>query len=168
MRTVFYGHACLGLESGTGGALVDPWFSREGAFYGAWFQFPENAPLRDQALARASAICVSHNHADHLDAAVLARACSNDESLSIHVPRYSTSWFADRIARVAPAIRDRFVEHAAWEPFDAGGLSLFFVPDADPSAVDAALVARADGQCVVDLNDSHLSTEQLERVRTEA
>lgn len=168
MRIVFYGHACLGLESSTGGALVDPWFSREGAFYGAWFQFPENAPLRDQALAGATSICVSHNHADHLDPAVLARACASDPDLSIHVPRYPTRWFAERIARVAPSIRHRFVEHAPWERFDAGGLSLFFVPDADPSAVDAAVVAVADGQCVVDLNDSHLSTEQLERIRAAA
>ncbi len=168
MRTVFYGHACLGLEGETGGALVDPWFSREGAFHGAWFQFPDNAPLRDQALARASAICVSHNHADHLDVPVLARACAADPGLSIHVPRYSTGWFAGRIACVAPAIRDRFVEHAPWERFEAGGLSLCFVPDADPGAVDAALIASADGQCVVDLNDAHLSTAQLERVRAEA
>lgn len=167
MRTVFYGHACLAVGTGDGGVLLDPWFSREGAFYGAWFQFPENAPLRDQALARASAICVSHNHADHLDVAVLARACASDAALSIHVPRYQTGWFADRIARVAAPIRDRFVEHRPWESFDAGGVSLFFVPDADPSAVDAALVARAGGQCVVDLNDSHLSTEQLERIRAE-
>ena len=167
MRTVFHGHACLAIESGTGGVLVDPWFSREGAFYGAWFPFPDNAPLRDQALARASAICVSHNHADHLDVAVLDRACAADATLSIHVPRYPTAWFADRLARVAPSLRDRFAEHAPWQPFDAGGLSLFFVPDADPGAIDAALVARADGQCVVDLNDAHLSTEQLERLRAE-
>jgi UDP-MurNAc hydroxylase len=167
MRTVFYGHACLKLESPGGSVLMDPWFSRDGAFYHAWFQYPENAPLMDEALEGTRAICVSHNHADHLDPSVLALACARDEALRIHIPRYPSGWFLDRLARVAAPILDRLVEHRPWEPFVAGGASMFFVPDEAPGAFDAAMVARADGHSVVNLNDSHLSADQLRRIRAE-
>jgi len=165
MRTVFYGHACLKLDTAAGSVLMDPWFSREGAFYGSWFQYPENAPLLEAALAGTGAICVSHNHADHLDPAVLALACARDQALRIHIPRYRTGWLVDRLARIAAPILDRFIEHEPWEPFEAGGASVFFVPEDAPSAVDSAIVASAGGESVVDLNDSHLSADQLRRIR---
>jgi len=163
-RTVFYGHACLKVEGPEGGVLMDPWFSRDGAFYRAWFPFPDNAALVDEAIEGSRAICVSHNHADHLDPAVLAMACARDAALRIHIPRYPSGWFVDRMAKVAAPIGDRIVEHRPWDAFEAGGASVFFVPDEAPSAFDAAIVVRADGGSVVNLNDSHLSADQLRRI----
>jgi UDP-MurNAc hydroxylase len=166
MKTVFYGHACLKLEGPGGGVLMDPWFSRDGAFYRTWFQFPENRPLLDRALTGTRAICVSHNHADHLDPSVLEQACAADPTLRIHVPRYGTGFLLQRVAKTAAAIADRFVEHAAWEAFEAAGASIFFVPEEAPGSVDSALVARfPDGRALVNLNDSRLSSDQLKRIR---
>lgn len=167
MKTVFYGHACLKLESTAGGVLMDPWFSREGAFGRSWFQFPDNAPLLDAALEGTRAICVSHNHADHFDPGVLAQACARDEALRIHIPRYATGWLLGRIARLAAPILARFVEHTPWEPFAAGGASVFFVSEPAPSAVDAAMVASAGGVNVVNLNDARLPADLLRRIRGE-
>jgi UDP-MurNAc hydroxylase len=167
MRTIFFGHACLKLQGDAGSVLIDPWFSREGAFYRSWFQYPENAPLLDDALEGTRAICVSHHHGDHLDPGVLALACARDEALRVHIPRYPTGWLQGRLARVAAPILDRFVEHGPWEPFAAGGASMFFVPEEPPGTLDAAIVARGGGQSVVNLNDSNLSADQLRRIRAE-
>lgn len=167
MSVVFYGHACLKALSGNGAVLMDPWLSREGAFFGTWFQFPENAHLLEEALAGVTDICVSHNHADHFDPAALRRAC-RDERVRLHIPRYQTDWFLKRIARLVPELRARFVEHAAWERFQAGSCEIFFVPEEAPGAVDSAIVVRAEGKTLVNLNDSRLSTDQLKRIAAES
>lgn len=166
MKTLFFGHACLKLEGDAGGVLMDPWFSRDGAFYRSWFQFPENWPLQGRALQGTRAICVSHNHADHLDPSLIARACAADPALRVNVPRYATGFLLARVAKTMGPFADRFVERPAWTPFEAAGASLFFVPEEAPGAVDSAIAARLpDGRTLVNLNDSRLSSDQLRRLR---
>lgn len=162
METRFYGHACLKVRSGGGAVLMDPWFSRRGAFFGAWFQFPENTPLLAEALTGVDHICLSHNHADHLDPSVLVPAFSSHPSLVLHVPRYHTRWFAKRLARLLPDHVHRIEEHGGGEEFPAGSdIRVFFVPEESPGAVDSAIVCMAGGRALVNLNDSRLSTDQL-------
>jgi UDP-MurNAc hydroxylase len=167
MKAEFFGHACLKLRVGSGPAvLTDPWFSPRGAFFGSWFQFPENAPLLDAALEGVTAICVSHHHADHLDRSTLRHACERAPGLTIHVPQYQTTWFARRLSRVLPEIRSRIVEHPAYEPFPTDdGVSVFFVPEESPEYIDSAIVYTAGDSSVVDLNDARLTRDQLVRIR---
>lgn len=165
MQVLFYGHACLKLVASDGAVIMDPWFSREGAFFRGWFQFPENWPLLDAAFEGVSDVCVSHNHADHLDDSTLSLALERNPALRVHIPRYQSDFLLKRVARLLPAHRGRFVEHAPWEPFSAGGASVFFVPEKSPGSVDSAIVASAGGRTLVNLNDSRLSSDQLLEIK---
>lgn len=97
-KSIFYGHACLKQSSSDATAvLMDPWFSRSGAFFGSWFQFPENTPFLDEALEGVTDICVSHNHADHFDPSFLRYAFASNPSIQLHIPKYVTQWFLRRV-----------------------------------------------------------------------
>ncbi|MGH9990069.1 MAG: MBL fold metallo-hydrolase, partial [Nitrososphaera sp.] len=91
MRATFYGHVCLKVASAKGAiVLMDPWFSRHGAFFGSWFQFPENTPLLEEALEGVNDICVSHNHFDHFDPLVLLSGLAKNPALKLHIARFQT------------------------------------------------------------------------------
>jgi len=168
VRVNFYGHACLKVWGERGAVLLDPWLAREGAF-GSWFQFPENSPLADEALRDVSDICISHHHNDHLDPISLRRACALNPSLTLHVPRYPTPWFIRRARRLLGGVEERIVEHSAWEPFStAAGVVVFFVPEESPASVDSAIICRAEGRSLINLNDSRLNSDQLQRIRATA
>lgn len=166
MKITFYGHACLKIaDAGGRGVLMDPWFSPDGAFFRSWFQFPENTPLLDEALAGVDDICVSHNHADHFDPYVLRRAFDSNPRLTLHIPKYHTPWFADLAAARLKEHAHRIVEHRAYEPFAVGEeMRIFFVPEESPGAIDAAIVGTLGSESLVNLNDSRLSSDQLSRV----
>jgi UDP-MurNAc hydroxylase len=167
VKAIFFGHACLKVYDQSGEAvLMDPWFSRHGAFFDSWFQFPENTFLLDEALQDVTDICVSHNHADHLDPTVLEQAWTSNPAITLHVPRYQTRWFAKRLAHLLPDRQDRICQHEAYECFRvAGETRMFFVPENSPGAVDAAMVCLADGQSLINLNDSRLHADQLLQIR---
>ncbi len=166
MKMTFYGHACLRIENRSQAVLMDPWFSEQGAFFGSWFQFPENSHLREAAFRGVREICISHNHADHFDPPLLGHVCRADPTLRIHIPQYPTRWFLKRAYRLLPALANRIVEHPPYKLFSIGeGLSVFFVPEESPGSVDSAMVCRADDQNLVNLNDSRLTAEQLMQIK---
>jgi UDP-MurNAc hydroxylase len=160
----FFGHACLRFDGETGSVLIDPWFTREGAFFRSWFQFPENAPLRDEALDGVRDLIVSHNHADHFDPETLRHAFTVDPERRLHIARFATSWFRDLAARALGAHADRIVEHEAWETFEVGDLEIFFVPEESPGLIDSAIVIRDAEDRFVNLNDARLNTDQMRRI----
>lgn len=76
MNVKFYGHNCFLLTGSESCVLTDPWLSRNGAFFGSWFQWPVNhdllAPLIDDLKTRGSVtLYISHEHQDHFDVATL-------------------------------------------------------------------------------------------------
>jgi UDP-MurNAc hydroxylase len=170
MKVVAYGHACLkvlgGSAPGAGACLFDPWFSRSGAFFSGWFQFPENLPLLDAALEDVVGICVSHNHADHFDAELLRGALAARPALRVHLARFATPWFVERARRLLAPHADRVVEHEPWEEFEASpGVRVFFVPEESPAQIDAAMVVVGASSTLVNLNDARLTSAQLARIR---
>jgi UDP-MurNAc hydroxylase len=169
MEITFLGHACLKVSREDRLAtLMDPWFSRHGAFFGSWFQFPENTGLSDEAIDGVTDICISHNHADHFDPTLLLKALAQNPSLTIHIPAYQTKWFARLASRLLPACeRKRITEHPAYQEFPIGTSELraFFVPEESPGEVDSAIVCYDSSSNVVNLNDARLTTGQLARIR---
>ena len=167
VKPIFYGHACIKQYSSSGSAvLMDPWFSRHGAFFGSWFQFPENTPLLGEALDGVTDICVSHNHADHFDPETLRYALSSNPSLKLHIPKYHTRWFLQRVHHFLPDFKERVVEHNSFERFTVASDTLcFFVPEESPGEIDSAIICCAGGKTLVNLNDSRLNFEQLTQIR---
>src|SRR5262249_32179373 len=72
--------------------LMDPWLSRTGAFQAAWYQFPANAHLDQAGLLDCDVVTVSHEHLDHMDAAVLARLAP---TTTVLIPQYPSPNFRD-------------------------------------------------------------------------
>jgi L-ascorbate metabolism protein UlaG (beta-lactamase superfamily) len=84
MQLTKLGHACVRLESGSGGRLViDP---------GVW-----SGP---GTLAGAQAVLVTHEHPDHLDAAAVRAALAADAGLELWSNASVTAQFADFGSRV--------------------------------------------------------------------
>jgi L-ascorbate metabolism protein UlaG (beta-lactamase superfamily) len=84
MQLTKLGHACVRLESGSGGRLViDP---------GVW-----SGP---GMLAGAQAVLVTHEHPDHLDAAAVRAALAADAGLELWSNASVTAQFADFGSRV--------------------------------------------------------------------
>ena len=134
--------------------------------FNSWFQFPENTPLCDAALQDVTDICISHNHADHLDVSFLSHAYTRNPTLTLHIPQYPTDWFAKRIAYLLPGLADRFRAHEAYAHFQIGGeAALFFVPEESPDSIDAAIVCMVESQSLVNLNDARLNADQLLHIR---
>ena len=162
----FYGHACLKVNSGNSSFLMDPWFSTKGAFYGSWFQFPQNSQFKNKALEGVSDICLSHDHTDHLDTDVLLPALTQTPSLKIHVAKFQTDWFIRRVHRLLPGFEDRIIQH---EPFERVSIgvdgSFFFLPEDSPAQIDSAIVCQANGKALVNLNDARLNTRQLLKIK---
>lgn len=170
MRVRVFGHAALKVESSDVGAagacLMDPWFSRHGAFFGGWFPFPDNADLAIEALRGVTDICVSHNHGDHFDPGFLRDALAADPRRRLHVARFATPWFERLARRALGPVADRLEPHPPWDAFPvAPGVSCFFVPEESPAEVDAAMVVFDDRSALLNLNDARLTTRQLRAVR---
>ena len=46
----FWGHNCFSVTFGNTMLLTDPWFSKSGAFFGSWFQYPKNHHFQSKVL----------------------------------------------------------------------------------------------------------------------
>lgn len=73
MQITSLGHAGFCVETHSSIIIMDPWFSKQGAFDSAWFQYPKNHHMGDYVqaiLARSKKnkyIYISHEHQDHFD-----------------------------------------------------------------------------------------------------
>ncbi|WP_327001799.1 MBL fold metallo-hydrolase [Dactylosporangium sp. NBC_01737] len=87
MRLTKYGHACVRLDDGDRALVIDPGVYSEPA-----------------ALAGATAVLVTHEHADHVDVAALAAARAADPSLTV----YTHPALAAELDAVAVEVGDTF------------------------------------------------------------
>ncbi|MFT7616666.1 MAG: nitrite reductase/ring-hydroxylating ferredoxin subunit [Planctomycetota bacterium] len=170
MKITFLGHAALRIDADKKPAtLVDPWFSKTGAFFRSWFQFPENSQLLDSATTGIGDILISHNHADHFDPPVLRAALAKNPNLKIHIAKFATDWFKNGIIKQIPEATDRLVVHAAFENFELScGVLAFFVPEESPGQIDSTIVFKDGDEFFVNMNDSRLNTPQLEKIAARA
>lgn len=158
MNITALGHAGLEIETPHVRLLMDPWFSPEGAFFGSWFQFPDNSHLLDR-LEKPTAVVISHEHLDHVDPWFLARL---PEDVPVIVPRYPSPVLRQKILRGGPR---EVIELAQWEVFEfADDTRLFFVSE-PPMNHDSAMVLEAGGRTLLNMNDARLFPVQLREIR---
>ena len=154
MRITFLGHAGFCVETPRVVLVCDPWLSEEGAFDGAWYQWPPNhhlAPWVRERLAdpgRARFLYVSHEHRDHFDREFLATVPAG---VTVIAPRFGRRALADWLARVGEVhvLGDR--ERLALP----GGYVEMHVDDTVVER-DSALLVELDGARFLDLNDCKL------------
>ncbi|WP_062521270.1 MBL fold metallo-hydrolase [Demequina silvatica] len=120
MRLTLHGHACVSVESGGDVILLDP-----GVF----------TPDASRLLARADAVLVTHEHADHVDAGALDAALAARPGLRLYGPAAVVGRWAglgERVTAVAPG--DAFAV-GSLEVAVRGGLHAAIHPDV-PRAVN--------------------------------
>jgi L-ascorbate metabolism protein UlaG (beta-lactamase superfamily) len=94
MRVTKFGHACVRISSGDVDVVIDP-----GGFTGR------------EAVQGASAVLVTHEHMDHLDA---------DNLRATEAPVYTIAAVAEQIAANAPDVSERVTVVRPGESFDPG------------------------------------------------
>ncbi|HKA61707.1 MAG TPA: MBL fold metallo-hydrolase [Methylomirabilota bacterium] len=160
MKVTFLGHAGLLIEAGGLRIACDPWFSPEGAFLGAWHQFPPNAHVDQAAVRAADYLFLSHNHQDHFDERFL-RSWSNPRT-RVLIADYVSPHFLEMVEGLAIG---EVVVARDWEPLElAPRVRATVVRDPTLYKTDSALHLDAEGDTILNLNDCHLSGEPLCRL----
>jgi UDP-MurNAc hydroxylase len=164
MQLEFLGHAGFIVIHGKNRVACDPWLSPLGAFHASWFQFPCNHHLWQRDYRDLSAVVITHEHQDHLDAAFLARKLSPETP--IVVPRHPSRslWNAVRQACANPVIEVKpGTEHSFGE-----GLRLVFTTDEAADSRCAAATFRTREAVLVNMNRLRLKPKQRDvlKVRT--
>ncbi|HET7735650.1 MAG TPA: MBL fold metallo-hydrolase [Nocardioidaceae bacterium] len=94
MRITKFEHACVRIEHDGNVVVIDP-----------------GVLTRREAVEGATAVLVTHEHADHLDVGHLA---------AVDAPVFTINAVADAIAAADPAVRERTTVVAPGDSFDAG------------------------------------------------
>lgn len=157
----FLGHAgCLFHFRGIR-ILCDPWLSEEGAFLGAWHQFPPNEFLDRARLYDVDYLFISHDHADHLDRAFLAGFPK--EKVTVLIADLPTEQLLRDIQSLG---FPRIEQLPDWQPLQLGEeLQVRIIKDQSCFKLDSALVIEAGGIRFVDRNDCPLTDEIRSRLR---
>jgi L-ascorbate metabolism protein UlaG (beta-lactamase superfamily) len=97
MELTKYGHSCVRVDEGERSLAIDP---------GVFSDVPE-------ALDGATAVLITHEHSDHIDAETLQRAAARDSRMRIFAPA--------PVAKMLQDLGEQVVTVGPGESFDAGG-----------------------------------------------
>ena len=151
MRILITGHAGLFIEANGRSVLCDPWFN--GAYFGSWFPFPDNAGLDLERISSPDYLYVSHLHKDHFDARFLAEHV--DKSTTVLLPDFPL----DDLRRALEGLGfSKFVETHSGRRTELDGLRVAIVTTtsvADGPIGDSAIVVEDGTTRILNQNDCH-------------
>lgn len=152
MRILITGHAGLFVRARDGRTILcDPWFN--GAYFGSWFPFPDNADLDIPSLSSPDFLYVSHLHKDHFDARFLSEHV--DKSTTVLLPDFPL----DDMRRAMEELGFRhFVQTRSGRRVDLDGLRVAIATStsvADGPIGDSALVVDDGETKILNQNDCH-------------
>ncbi len=151
MRILITGHAGLFVEANGRTVLCDPWFN--GAYFGSWFPFPDNAGLDLERISSPDYLYVSHLHKDHFDARFLAEHV--DKTTTVLLPDFPL----DDLRRALEALGfSKFVQTHSGRRVELDGLRIAIATStsvADGPIGDSALVVDDGSTRILNQNDCH-------------
>ena len=148
----FYGHNCFKFSDEGKVLLIDPWFSENGAFFGSWYQYPQNHHLLDDIVKESFNnndffIFISHEHQDHFDAESLKNFSRKTKIL---IPNYSDRFLKKKIEQLG-------FEYELLEHFKRYKISNTFYVRPVLSEIgvntDCALLIKTKNFCFFNQND---------------
>ena len=164
MQLEFLGHAGFIVAHGNIRVACDPWLSPLGAYHASWFQFPCNHHLWERDYRDLTALVITNERQDHLDAAFLSRKLSPETPIMIPRHQSRSLWNAVRQACANPIIEVKpGTEHVFGE-----GLRLVFTTDETPDGPYAAATFRTREAVLINMNRLRLKSKQRDvlKVRT--
>jgi L-ascorbate metabolism protein UlaG (beta-lactamase superfamily) len=135
MRITKFGHACVRITSADADVVIDP-----GGFTGR------------EAVQGASAVLVTHEHMDHLDA---------DNLRATEAPVYTIAAVAEQIAANAPDVSERVTVVEPGQSFDAGlpvtavGEWHAVIHEELPRFANSGYLVEAEGRALYHPGDSY-------------
>jgi UDP-MurNAc hydroxylase len=151
MRIVMTGHAGLLVEASGRTVLCDPWFN--GAYFGSWFPFPDNAGVDRASISAPDYLYISHLHKDHFDAKFLAEHV--DKGSTVLLPDFPIDDLRRELERLG---FHRFVQTQSGKPVELDGLRVAIASStsvADGPIGDSALVVDDGIVRILNQNDCH-------------
>ncbi len=151
MRIVITGHAGLLVEANGRTLLCDPWFN--GAYFGSWFPFPDNAGLDLERISTPDYLYISHLHKDHFDARFLAEHV--DKATTVLLPEFPLDDLREALEALGFS---NFVTTRSGRRVDLDGLRVAIATStsvADGPIGDSALVVDDGTTRILDQNDCH-------------
>ncbi len=99
MNFEFLGHNCFKFRDENTILLTDPWFSKQGAFFGSWYQYPPNSHLFQDIVEETNLnynfyVYISHDHQDHFDSDSLEKLNKN---IQVIIPKFKDFYFKNKI-----------------------------------------------------------------------
>lgn len=160
MEITYLGHAGFLIETSQAILVTDPWFSTEGAFDSAWFQFPCNHDLASvvrskiRQAEKPAFVYVSHEHRDHFDPEFLKTL--SPEKITFLVPKFNRPHLREELARLNP-MSVVASSHAQGIEIP-GGIVKIYLDDSGLNR-DSAILLKADNESFLNLNDCKLYDE---------
>lgn len=182
MKLEWFRSATVGIYSRAGTSILcDPWLT-DGAFLGSWFHFP---PLEGHEFGEVltkpwDAVYVSHLHADHFDRKFLSALSREQPDCKVIIPAFAHTWLRRALTNCGFS-DDRLIEVASGDSHTVGDIDvkILTADHCDPetcgvnvpchredtrlAALDSLALFRADGQTILNANDS-LAVASVSRV----
>ena len=161
MEVEFLGHGGFIITSGQMRVACDPWVSPRGAFHASWFQFPCNHHLWDRDYRNLTALVITHEHQDHLDAAFLSQKIV--ARIPIIIPQYPSRslWSKIRAACANPITEVKpGIDHQLGE-----GLRVLFTTEDTPITPCAAATFQTRETVLINLSNARLSVKQRDTLK---
>lgn len=156
MQLEFLGHAGFIVTQGKTRVACDPWLSPLGAYHAGWFQFPCNHHLWERDYRDLTAVVITGEHPDHLDASFLSQKLPPDTPLI--VPRHAsrTLWNAVRKACANPIIEVKpGTDHTVGD-----GLRMLFTADETSDSRSSAITFRTREAVLINMSAARLTPKQ--------
>jgi UDP-MurNAc hydroxylase len=161
MQIEFLGHAGFIATSGKMRVACDPWLSPRGAFHASWFQFPCNHHLWERDYRDLTAVVITHEQQDHLDASFLSQKIASD--IPVLIPQHPSRslWNKIRAACANPITEVKpGVDHQLGE-----GLRVLFTTEDTPMTPCAAATFQTREAVLINMSNARLSVKQRDTLR---
>lgn len=153
MDIQYLGHAGFIVTIDKTKILIDPWF--HGAFFGAWFPYPDNSYFEDHVLQQHfDYLYISHTHEDHLDRTFLNKL---DRNIKILCPNYRSKSLQRQLQQLGFT---NFIELGHKENHMDIGWSATIYLDTSHKEDSGILLESSDAR-FLDLNDCNTLLSEL-------
>ena len=155
MKITYCGHAGFLLETDQALILIDPWFSKWGAFDSSWFQLPRNHHLVEKIQqlwnhdSREKYLLISHDHLDHYDREFLESL--TNRGFQLIVPRYRNKGLRPKLKNYPVKKLVGLMEGRRYRFAD--GYISFYLDDTQQAQDTAMLISADDGTRFFNMND---------------
>ncbi len=161
MQVEFLGHAGFIITSGKMRVACDPWLSQRGAFHASWFQFPCNHHLWERDYRDLTAVVLTHEQQDHLDAAFLSQKIASGIPVIIPQHPYRSLWNKIRAACANPITEVKpGVDHQLGE-----GVRVLFTTEDTPITPCAAATFQTREAVLITMGNARLSVTQRDTLK---